>query len=256
MKYGSGLMNKFCLICTPRSGSFYVQKYLSQTFSLEFGSEWFGRVKHVHYEGMKTSPVDIDHSVNEDLLDNEDITKRQIYLMNYNKPFIIKCMPFQLTNTQERVIMSLDEKMFVAKKMLSHYSLIYLHNEDKISQFCFDVISKNQDHVKRNYTSYNPEVRETPPDNSMTATKEHFDSFKWRQDFVDEFQNQNWKGEPIIEFEKFVLNRNTQTKKVQDWYGLKGIYGDRSLGFRRPIIPHADYKKIFTNYGEIEKWFG
>ena len=78
-------MSKFCLICTPRSGSFYVQKYLSKTFNLEFGSEWFGRVKQVHYEGMKTSPVNIDHSVNEDLLNTEEITKRQIYLMNYNK---------------------------------------------------------------------------------------------------------------------------------------------------------------------------
>lgn len=249
-------MSKFCLICTPRSGSFYVQKYLSKTFNLEFGSEWFGRVKQVHYEGMKTSPVNIDHSVNEDLLNTEEITKRQIYLMNYNKSFIIKCMPFQLTNTQERVIMSLDEKMFVAKKMLSHYNLIYMVNKDKISQFCFDVISKNQDHVKRNFTSYNPQIREIPPDGSMTATKEHFDSFKSRQDFVEAFQNENWKGEPVIVWEDFVINHNTQTKKVQDWYNLKGTYGDISLTFRRPIIPHADYEKVFTNYEEIKKWFG
>ena len=62
-------MDRYCLICTPRSGSFYVQRYISKVFDLEFGSEWFGRVKQVHYDGMKTSPVDIDHSVNKDLLD-------------------------------------------------------------------------------------------------------------------------------------------------------------------------------------------
>ena len=46
------------------------------------------------------------------------------------------------------------------------------------------------------------------------------------------------------------------TSKVQDWYNLKGTYGDISLTFRRPIIPHADYEKVFTNYEEIKKWFG
>ena len=95
-------MDRYCLICTPRSGSFYVQRYISKVFDLEFGSEWFGRVKQVHYDGMKTSPVDIDHSVNEDLLTNAEITNRLVHLMNYNKPSIIKCMPFQLCNTLER----------------------------------------------------------------------------------------------------------------------------------------------------------
>ena len=69
---------------------------------LENGSEFFGRVKRVHYDGVKTSPVDIDHSVNEDLLTNAEITNRLVHLMNYNKPSIIKCMPFQLCNTLER----------------------------------------------------------------------------------------------------------------------------------------------------------
>lgn len=249
-------MNKYCLICTPRSGSFYLQNYISKLFNLEFGSEWFGRVKRVHYSGMKTSPVDIDHSVNEDLLTNREMTNRLVYLMNYPNPFIIKCMPFQLTNTIERVNMSRREKLDVAKKILSHFNLIYMVNEDKVSQFCFDVISKNQDHVKRNYTSYNPDIRETPPDNSMTATKEHFDSFMWRQDFVEDFQKENWKGEPVIEYEKFVRNHNSETIKIQDWYNIEGTYGRANLFMRRPIIPHPDYSKIFTNYGEIKTWFG
>ena len=249
-------MSKYCLICTPRSGSYYVQKYISKIFSLENGSEFFGRVKRVHYSGMKTSPVDIDHSVNEDLLTNREMTNRLVHLMNYQTPFIIKCMPFQLTNTMERVNMSRREKLDVAKKILSHFNLIYMVNDDKVSQFCFDVISKNQDHVKRNYTSYNTTIRETPPDNSMTATKEHFDSFMWRQEFVKDFQKENYKGEPIIEYEKFLINHNSQTIKIQDWYKLKGIYGDASLGFRTGVIPHANYEKVFTNYGEIKEWFG
>ena len=249
-------MSKYCLICTPRSGSYYVQKYISKIFSLENGSEFFGRVKRVHYSGMKTSPVDIDHSVNEDLLTNREMTNRLVHLMNYQTPFIIKCMPFQLTNTLERVNMSRTEKLDVAKKMLCHFNLIYMVNEDKVSQFCFDVISKNQDHVKRNYTSYNTTIRETPPDNSMTATREHYESFKQRQGFVEMFQHRNWKGEPIIVWEKFLANHNNQTKKIQDWYGIQGTYGDANIGMRREIIPHPDYSKIFTNYGEIERWFG
>lgn len=249
-------MSKYCLVCTPRSGSFYVQRYISKLFNLEFGSEWFGRVKQVHYKGMKTSPVNIDHSVNEDLLTNDEITKRLVYLKNYTNPFIIKCMPFQLSNTIERVNLPYEERMEIATKILNNFDLIYMVNEDKVSQFCFDVISKNQDHVKRNYTSYNPDIRETPPDNSMTATREHYESFKQRQGFVEMFQHRNWKGEPVIVWEEFVTNHNSQTKKIQDWYGIQGTYGDANIGMRREIIPHPDYSKIFTNYGEIERWFG
>ena len=61
-------MFKFCLICTPRSGSFYVQSYIHKTFDIEFGSAWFGRVKEIHYDKLKSSPVDIDHCLNENLL--------------------------------------------------------------------------------------------------------------------------------------------------------------------------------------------
>ena len=249
-------MGNFAVVCVTRSGSYYFYEYLCKTFDLVEGSEWFGRVKQVHYKGMKTSPVNIDHSVNEDLLTNDEITKRLVHLKNYTNPFIIKCMPFQLSNTIERVNLPYEERMEIATKILNNFSLIYLVNEDKVSQFCFDVISKNQDHVKRNYTSYNPDIRETPPDNSMTATREHYESFKQRQGFVEMFQHRNWKGEPVIVWEEFVTNHNSQTKKIQDWYGIQGTYGDANIGMRREIIPHPDYSKIFTNYGEIERWFG
>ena len=70
---------KYCLVCTPRSGSYYVLEHIARHFGFENGKEWFGRVKKVHFDGMKTSPVDIDHSVNEDLLTNKEMTLRLLY---------------------------------------------------------------------------------------------------------------------------------------------------------------------------------
>ena len=245
-------MNKICLICTPRSGSFYVQRYIHKIFNLEFGSEWFGRVKKVHYDGMKTSPVDIDHSVNEDILTNAEITNRLVHLKNYNTPFVIKCMPFQLSNTQERKNYSFNERMDIATKIMKNFDLVYMVNEDKVSQFCFDVISKKQDYIRRNFTSYNPDIRQIPLENSMTATREHYESFKQRQGFVEMFQHRNWKGEPVIIWEKFLDNHNREMRKIEDWYQLTGDYNQE----KRVIMPHPDYKKIFSNYEEIQTWFG
>ncbi len=245
-------MRKFCLICTPRSGSFYVQNYISKIFELEFGSEWFGRVKRVEYKGMKTTSVDIDHSVNEDLLTNEEMSKRLVYLKNYENPFIIKCMPFQLSNTIERKDLPDKEKMEIATKIMKNFDLIYMETKDKVSQFCFDVISKKQDYIKRNFTSYNPDIRQIPLENSMTATRENYESFCERQDFVDKFKEKNWKGEPIIVWENFIKSPNVEMTKIKAWYNIDGHYGRN----HRPIIPHAVYRHVFTNYEEIEKWFG
>jgi hypothetical protein len=207
-----------------------VLKHLSETMNLDNGKEWFGRVKEVHYDKLKTSPVDIDHSINEGLLSKKEISKRLLYLKNYSAPFIIKCMPFQLTNTIEEINLSFEERQHIATKVLNNFSLIYLENRDKISQFCFDVISKNQDYVRRNFTSYNSSIRETPPNNSITATKDHFDSFMDRQNFVKDFRKRNWKDEPIIYYEDYIEDNDIK------------------------IINNPEYKNIFTNYKEIEKW--
>ena len=122
-------------------------EHIARHFGFENGKEWFGRVKKVHFDGMKTSPVDIDHSVNEDLLTNKEMTLRLLYLKNYSNPFIIKCMPFQITKTIERDNMSYEESQDIAAKYMKNFSLIYMETRDKVSQFCFDVISKNQDYV-------------------------------------------------------------------------------------------------------------
>ena len=84
------MVQKFCLVCTPRSGSYYLLDHIARYFDLENGKEWFGRVKKVHYEGLRTSPVDIDHSVNEGLLTNKEMSLRLLYLKNYPTSFIIK----------------------------------------------------------------------------------------------------------------------------------------------------------------------
>ena len=245
-------MGRYCLICTPRSGSFYVQSLISKTFGLEFGSEWFGRVKHVEYKKLKTTPVNIDHSVNEDLLTNNEISKRLVYLKNYKDSFIIKCMPFQLSNTLERKNFSNEEKMEVATKIMRNFDLIYMETKDKVSQFCFDVISKKQDYIKRNFTSYNPDIRQIPLENSITATRENYESFCERQDFVNKFKEKNWKGEPIIVWEDFIISPNVEMTKIKDWYKID----EKHSTVNRPIIPHADYKTVFTNYDEILTWFG
>ena len=241
---------KYCLVCTPRSGSYYVLEHIARHFGFENGKEWFGRVKKVHFDGMKTSPVDIDHSVNEDLLTNKEMTLRLLYLKNYSNPFIIKCMPFQITKTGERDNISYEESQDIAAKYMKNFSLIYMETRDKLSQFCFDVISKNQDYVKRNLTSYDPKVREIPKPQSLTATKEHFISFMERQNYVKDFRERNYKGEPLIYWEDFKNDPDKEMDKIGTYYRLMG-FNDKY----KKIIPHEDYEKIFKNFREIEKWF-
>ena len=241
---------KYCLVCTPRSGSYYVLEHIARHFGFENGKEWFGRVKKVHFDVMKTSPVDIDHSVNEDLLTNKEMTLRLLYLKNYSNPFIIKCMPFQITKTVERDNISYEESQDIAAKYMKNFSLIYMETRDKLSQFCFDVISKNQDYVKRNLTSYDPKVREIPKPQSLTATKEHFISFMERQNYVKDFRERNYKGEPLIYWEDFKNDPDKEMDKIGTYYRLMG-FNDKY----KKIIPHEDYEKIFKNFREIEKWF-
>ena len=38
-------MSNFCIVCTPRSGSYYLFEYMCKTFDLVEGNEWFGRNK-------------------------------------------------------------------------------------------------------------------------------------------------------------------------------------------------------------------
>ena len=263
------MVQKFCLVCTPRSGSYYLLDHIARYFDLENGKEWFGRVKKVHYEGLRTSPVDIDHSVNENLLTNKEMSLRLLYLKNYPDSFIIKCMPFQITKTIERDNMSYEESQEIAAKYMRNFSLIYMENRNKVSQFCFDVISKNQDYVRRNFTSYNTLVREVPKAKSLTATEEHFVSFMERQNYVKDFRERNYKGEPLIYWEDFKEYPNQEIHKIERHYGLDTAwnvsfdYSENGIKQKKQVLPfqkkkvmeHADYETVFTNYKEIESWF-
>ena len=129
-------MNKYCLVGTPRSGSYYVLFYLAKERGLTSGKEWYGVMKKIHYDGLKTSPIDIDYTVNGNLLTNHEIEKRRIWLSNQDN-FIIKCSPMQLCNTIENKKMSIEDKLEIVLDILSDYNVIWLINKDKISQFCF-----------------------------------------------------------------------------------------------------------------------
>ncbi|SVD04593.1 uncharacterized protein METZ01_LOCUS357447, partial [marine metagenome] len=155
-------------------------------------------------------------------------------------------------NTIERNNISWDGSQEISSKIMRNFSLIYLRNRDILSQFCFDVISKKQDYIKRNFTSYNPDIRQIPLENSITATRENYESFCERQDFVNKFKEKNWKGEPIIVWEDFIISPNVEMTKIKDWYKID----EKHSTVNRPIIPHADYKTVFTNYDEILTWFG
>ena len=227
-------MNRYCLVCTPRSGSFYILKHLSETMNLDNGKEWFGRMKKIHYDGFKTSPLTIDYTIHENLITNKERSKRLIHLKN-NRNFIIKCMPLQLSYTVEDNNLSYEEKLDIAYKILSNFQLIWLHNKNKISQFCFRVVAeetsrKEYSGTNREFSDYNKKKRKIPEPNSFTATKENFDRFMKIETFTKDLEKMFPRKKDII---------------YEDYIKANGI----------EIINNPDYKNIFTNYEEIEAWF-
>ena len=83
-------MSDYCIVCTPRSGSYYLMEYMCKTFHLAEGNEWFGRNKKADLtrkDILKTTKVDIDFYVNEDLLTDQDIEDRLHHLDNFPIPF-------------------------------------------------------------------------------------------------------------------------------------------------------------------------
>ena len=226
-------MNNYCLVCTPRSGSYYVLFHLAKERNLTSGKEWYGRMKKVHYdENLRTSPVTIDYTVNEDLLTNHEIEKRRMWLDGRDN-FIIKCMPHQLSNTIENRNMSTEDRIRIAVDILSDYKLIWQINENKISQFCFRFIAqetsrKGYKGTNREYSDYDVDKRKTPPPKSFTATKKEFNRFMEIEEFFNGVRLHFPDCEEII-YEDFIKNKD--------------------------IIPNPDYTKIMTNYDEICEWF-
>ena len=226
-------MNRYCLVCTPRSGSYYVLYHLAKERNITSGKEWYGRMKKIHYNDMlQTTPVTIDYNVNENLLTNHEIEKRRLWLTTQDN-FIIKCMRMQLSNTVENIGISIEDRIEISIDILSDYNLIWLINKNKISQFCFRFIAQKTSDptykgINREYSDYNIDKRKTPPPNSFTATKKEFDRFMRIEKFTNNLRNFFPDCEEII-YEDFIKDKN--------------------------IIHNPDYTKIFKNYSEIEKWF-
>lgn len=255
----SGLksMSNFCIVCTPRSGSYYLFEYMCKTFDLVEGNEWFGRNKEadlLNPAELNTKPVDIDWTKNEDLLTEKDIQRRRKHLENFPFPYCIKAMPLQLSNTPTQVDFDMEERAEIACEILSDFDLIWFQRQDKLSHFCFELTAMHcsQPDYPRNreYSTYNPEKRTTPPANSFTATKEDFENYMYREYFTDYVMEEF--DVPTIWYEDFIEDQDSSLNELQEYFGLSGVYLQSN---KKKIIQNPDYTKIFKNYKEIESWF-
>ena len=226
-------MSEYCIVCCPRSGSFYYLKQFAQENDLVNGNEWFGRNKAVDHSApteLKTTTVDINWYVNEDLLTDFEIRKRLKHLENFHAPYVIKCMPLQLTNTPTRIDLSVEKRLDIAEKILKDFNLIWFQQPDKISHFCFEITAMACSMPgyprQREFCTYNPDLRKTPETSTFTASLPRFDKFMFREEFTSTLMAR--LDHEIVSYEDI------------DKTGA---------------IPYPDYSKIFTNYEEITKWF-
>ena len=249
-------MSDFCIVCTPRSGSYYVITAICQTFGLVNGNEWFGRNKKVDLTKpaeLSTAPVDIDWTVNEDLLNDREINLRLNHLQNFPAPYCIKAMPLQFSNTVTRVNLRREERLNFAYKFLSNFSLIWFQQYDKISHFCFEITAmacSQKDYPRnREYSTYDPEKRTVPPPNSFTATEKDFDRYIYRELFTNEVMSR-FANTPIIVYENFIKDQEGEIEKLR--IALGNDTAGVSFNTKKKVIKMPDYKNIFTNYTEIE----
>ena len=256
-KSKDGLVSDFCIVCTPRSGSYYLMEYMCKTFGLTEGNEWFGRNKAVDLSvpfELKQTRLDIDWTVNEDLLTPEEIQNRLNHLQNFPVPFCIKAMPLQFTNTIEQVDLPKQERIEFALEILKQFDLIWFQRKDKISHFCFELTAmacSQPDYPRdREFSMYDPEKRATPKPQSFTATEKDFEKYIFREEFTDELMS--WFDAPQIIYEDFIEDRDACIMEVAEWYDIKPDFKEEN---KREIIHNPDYTEIFTNYKEIETWF-
>ena len=250
-------MSDYCIVCTPRSGSYYLMEYMCKTFSLAEGNEWFGRNKAVDLSNpfeLKQTRLDIDWTVNEDLLTPKEIQQRLNHLQNFPVPFCIKAMPLQFTNTIEQADLSREERIDFALEILEQFDLLWFQRENKISHFCFELTAmfcSQPDYPRdREFSAYDPKKRTTPKPQSFTATEKDFEKYMFREEFTNEVMS--WFFRPIVVYEKFIEDRDAHIMEVVKWFGLWPSFSDEN---KREVIHNPDYTEIFTNYKEIESWF-
>ena len=219
------------------------------------GNEWFGRNKKADLtrkDILKTTKVDIDFYVNEDLLTDQDIEDRLHHLDNFPIPYLVKAMPPQFTNTVESVNLLYEDKIKIAQKILDRFKLVWFTNEDKVSHFCYELTcmrcSTKGYPRPREYGTYDFGKRVTPRASSFTASLRDFNKFMAREEFTNKVMEKY--NVPIITYKDFVNDQDKEMKKIADYYNLRPIVVGKI-----PIIPNPDYTNIFTNYEEIVSWF-
>jgi hypothetical protein len=232
-------------------------EYMCKTFNLAEGNEWFGRNKAVNLSKpfeLKQTRLDIDWTVNEDLLTPEDIQNRLDHLQNFPVPFCIKAMPLQFTNTVEQVELPTEERIDFAFEILKDFDTIWFQRLDKISHFCFELTAmfcSQPDYPRdREFSTYDPEKRTVPKPNTFTATERDFEKYMFREEFTDKVMSHI--DAPQIVYEDFVENQDECIMEVVEWYGLVPNFKEEN---KKEIIHNPDYTKIFKNYKEIETWF-
>ena len=230
---------------------------MCKTFNLAEGNEWFGRNKAVDLSKpfeLKQTRVDIDWTVNEDLLTPEDIQNRLDHLQNFPVPFCIKAMPLQFTNTVEQVELPTEERIDFAFEILKDFDTIWFQRLDKISHFCFELTAmfcSQPDYPRdREFSTYDEGKRATPRANSFVASERDFEKYMFREEFTDKVMSHF--DAPQIVYEDFVENQNECIMEVSEWYGLVPDFKEEN---KKEIIHNPDYTKIFKNYKEIETWF-
>jgi len=250
-------VSDYCIICTPRSGSYYLMEYMCKTFNLAEGNEWFGRNKAVDLSKafeLKQTRVDIDWTVNEDLLTPEDLQNRLKHLQNFPVPFCIKAMPLQFTNTVEQVDLPTEDRIEFAFEILKDFDPIWFQRLDKISHFCFELTAmycSQPDYPRdREFSTYDEGKRKVPKPNTFVATEYDFEKYIFREEFTDELMKH--LDAPQIVYEDFVEDQDECIMEVVEWYGLTPEFKEEN---KRDIIHNPDYTKIFKNYKEIETWF-
>lgn len=225
-------MSEYCIVCTPRSGSYYFLKQFAKDKDLVNGNEWFGRNKMVNLQlksELKTKTVDINWNVNEDLLTDIEMRVRLNHLHNFPLPYVVKCMPLQLTNTPKKWKLPVEKRLDIAEKILKDFTLIWFQQHDKVSHFCFEqtamFCSMPGYPAPREFCTYNYEWRTTPEPHSFTGSIEQMHKYKAREEFTN-----------------MLMSRLEHTVVTYEELDKDGV------------IPYPDYSEIFTNYKEIEEW--
>ena len=230
---------------------------MCKTFHLAEGNEWFGRNKAVDLSKpleLIQTRLDIDWTVNEDLLSPEDIQNRLNHLQGFPVPFCIKAMPLQFTNTVEQVDLHIDDRIEFAYNILRDFDLVWFQRLDKISHFCFELTAmfcSQPDYPRdREFSTYDEGKRSTPRINSFVATERDFEKYMFREEFTNKVMSHF--DAPQIVYEDFVEDQDECIMEVVEWYGL---HPDFKKENKRDVMHNPDYTKIFKNYKEIETWF-